>query len=63
MMPPESLYTMRALDYAELADHARDFKTREQLRQLAACWLRLAAYAEQQRTSQHGAIQHGAMAA
>ena len=50
-MLPEDLYILRAHEYAELADKAQDFKAREILRHLAACWLRLADYAKEQRPS------------
>jgi hypothetical protein len=53
-MLPESLYALRALEYAELANQAQDLEARDHLRHLAACWLRLADYAtqRQQNTSE-----------
>ena len=48
-MLPDSLYILRALEYAELANQAEDSQARDHLRHLAACWLRLDDYAEQQR--------------
>jgi len=50
-MLSENVYILRAHEYAELADKAQDFKAREILRHLAACWLRLADYAKEQRPS------------
>ena len=50
-MLSENVYILRAHEYAELADKAQDYKAREILRHLAACWLRLADYAKEQRTS------------
>jgi hypothetical protein len=46
-MLPDTIYVLRALEYAELARRADDFEAREQFRRLAACWLRLAEYAQQ----------------
>jgi hypothetical protein len=48
-MRPEDLYILRAQEYAERVEQAQDFETREALREVAACWLRLADYAREQR--------------
>jgi hypothetical protein len=47
-MRPEQLYIRRVQEYAERAEQAQDFEACEALREMAACWLRLADYAREQ---------------
>jgi hypothetical protein len=47
-MLSQQLYILRAVEYAEIAERAEDLETRAHYRHLAACWLRLADYAQHQ---------------
>jgi hypothetical protein len=47
-MLPQDVCVLRALEYAELANQAQDFQTRDHYRRLAAGWLRLFEHARQQ---------------
>lgn len=48
-MLPEEVDALRALEFAELANQTHDLHAREDMRHLAACWLRLSDYAQQRR--------------
>lgn len=47
-MLPQELYVLRASEYADIAERAKALEIRTHYRHLAACWLRLADYAQQQ---------------
>jgi hypothetical protein len=50
-MPPDNIYVLRALEYAELAEREQDFTARQYLRQFTLCWLRLAEIRQASQTS------------